>query len=97
MKERTQILLVVLAILAVSGIQIYLYMFLTDFGFSRAELNINNNQITEKLTFYPNKAYHTLYRDFNSLNVESNVSAMNIYDEKFFLEAGGILSLCNVS
>jgi len=36
----------------------------SEFNFYRAEVNINQSQITETLFYIPNKPYHTLYRDF---------------------------------
>ncbi len=67
MKERAQITLLVLGLLVLGSlIFCYYELFNTGFTFSSAELEIGGNLVREKLTFVPNKPYHTLYRNFAS-------------------------------
>ena len=84
MKERTSVI-IILAILLLVGVTIYFLQFsISPFNFYKSELSVNGNQVQEKLYFYTDKAYHTLFRTFQSYiaepgkNVSNSVSVKQI-------------------
>jgi len=65
MNERTLITLLVAGLLLLGGgIFCYYYLVPSSFTFSSVELEFRGNAVREKLTFVPDKPYHTLYRNF---------------------------------
>jgi uncharacterized membrane protein len=73
MKERSSIILLVLIFLFFGILTPYLVLFYSGFNFSDSEIIINNNIVTEKLTYHTDKDYHTLYRNF-----ETPISSYNL-------------------
>ena len=76
MKEKSSIILLVLIFLVLGIVSSYLVLFYSSFNFSDSELIINNNIVTEKLTYNTDKDYHTLYRNF-----ETPISGYNPYSD----------------
>ncbi|MGV8141038.1 MAG: DUF2207 family protein [Candidatus Woesearchaeota archaeon] len=67
MKERSQIVLLVIILLIIGAPLIYTTIFYSQFTFYKSEISmLDSNTIEEKLYFKPDKAYHTLYRDFET-------------------------------
>jgi uncharacterized membrane protein len=66
MQEKTSVLIITGILLLIGGIIYYLQLNSSDFNFYKSELLINSNNIEEKLSYSPDKNYHTLYRNFQS-------------------------------
>jgi uncharacterized membrane protein len=66
MKERTQLGILIIILLALGLAFAYFTIIYSSFTFYKSELNINGNIIEEKLYYNPNKPYHTLYRNFET-------------------------------
>ncbi len=76
MNEKTKLIILCLVYVTV----VFLFIFLVKLGFLihpftfyKAELYINGTKITEKLYFIPDKAYHTLYRNFKTTVVTDTI------------------------
>lgn len=66
MKERNIIILLSIFFLFTGIFIATSAIYNSDFNFNKAELNINNLEIQEKLLYTADKDYHTLYRTFSS-------------------------------
>lgn len=66
MQEKTSVLIITGILLLIGGIVYYVQMNSSAFNFYKSELLINSNNIEEKLSYSPDKDYHTLYRNFQS-------------------------------
>ncbi|MFA6974234.1 MAG: hypothetical protein WC238_05915 [Parcubacteria group bacterium] len=66
MSELKIVLIITLILLTIGSGVYYLQLNYSEFNFYQSELTINQENITEKLNYYTNKPYHTLYRDFQS-------------------------------
>ncbi|MDP3881773.1 MAG: DUF2207 domain-containing protein [Nanoarchaeota archaeon] len=64
MKESVVVALICVLLLIGGGVFAYFSAFKTDFNFYKSELKILANNVSEKLSFQPDKDYHTLYRNF---------------------------------
>lgn len=85
MKERSQIILLVIVLLMICATPAYLMVYMKQFTFYKAELSIDGNVIEEKLYYNPNKPYHTLYRNFetpiipeDNLNNPSRIKVLQV-------------------
>lgn len=67
MKEKAKISLLVIMLLIIGWGQFYyLQLLSSEFTFSSATLELDGNIVRERLSFVPDKPYHTLYRYFAS-------------------------------
>ncbi len=66
MRERNAIIILVGLLILIGISLVYFLAFKSEFNFYKSEISIDGNAITEKLSFKPDKPYHTLYRDFVS-------------------------------
>ena len=66
MDERKEVVIVAIILFLIAAISIYINIFFAEFNFSKSILNINGNEISERLYYKTNKPYHTLYRNFKT-------------------------------
>lgn len=64
MRESTSIVLLCVIILVVGAGAIYFETFYGDFTFHKSSISTSGLNVSEVVIFQPNKAYHTLYRNF---------------------------------
>jgi len=66
MREERVILLIVVLFIFGGFVAFFVSSQNTEFNFYKSEITIDGNKITERLSYKPDKEYHTLYRDFES-------------------------------
>jgi uncharacterized membrane protein len=88
MKERNVVIIISSILLILGVVTIYLSLTLTSFTFSKTELAFNGINVQEKLFYNTNKAYHTLYRDFQTKLSDSILTEDYIKINKVRCEQG---------
>lgn len=78
MKESKTIILITILFLILGSTALYFSLFSTKFNFYKSELEINELQVNEKLSYKPDKDYHTLYRNFNIKETAASISPNKI-------------------
>lgn len=88
MREKRFALIITILLLITFPLTIIISTFLTDFTFDKSTLTISEEKIIEYLEYKPNKDFHTLYRNFNSI-VSYNTNKVNtIIPEKVLCSEG---------
>jgi len=87
MDERKEVLIVCLILLILGVIGFFAtLLWYTEFNFNKAELSINENNVSEKLYYHTDKQYHTLFRNFETSVI---VNKTKLAEETYYSQIQG--------